>query len=122
MDLGAAPPLEPSRDAERRYLLVIEGASSSLIRLPRDGVLLIGRAPDCDVQIEDVEAARRHAKVIVTRGEPRIIDLDSPGGTWVNGERLDGARPLASGDIIRIGETTLVPRTGRRAPPERVLD
>lgn len=40
-----------------------------------------------------------------------VRDLDSRNGTFVNGERVWGDRPLHPGDEIRIGDTTLVLRT-----------
>jgi pSer/pThr/pTyr-binding forkhead associated (FHA) protein len=35
------------------------------------------------------------------------VDADSTNGTFVNGERVDAPQRLASGDIVRLGETEL---------------
>ena len=55
----------------------------------------------------DEYASARHARV-----EPRpdgvwVDDLGSLNGTFVNGDRLEGARLLRAGDVVRIGETEL---------------
>jgi len=97
------------------YLLVIDDSSARRLPLPRDGVLILGRAPDADVRIDTVAVSRRHAKLILAEGEAQIADLDSHNGTLVNGERVQGSRTLASGDVIGVGDTTLV----LRAEPRR---
>ncbi|MBV8065679.1 MAG: FHA domain-containing protein [Actinobacteria bacterium] len=70
--------------------------------------LTVGRGGQNDVAIEGDEfASARHV-----RFEPRgdgvwVLDLGSTNGTYVNGIRIDGARRLAQGDIVRVGETEL---------------
>ncbi|XXV31314.1 sigma 54-interacting transcriptional regulator [Sorangium sp. So ce1389] len=98
------------------YLLVI-GASSSYRRaLPEDGALIVGRSDDADVRLDTAAVSRRHAKIVVSGGEIRITDLGSHNGTVVNGERIEGSRTLGSGDVVAIGDTTLMLR---REPPSR---
>jgi pSer/pThr/pTyr-binding forkhead associated (FHA) protein len=36
-----------------------------------------------------------------------VEDLNSTNGTFVNGERLSGSRPLHPGDVVTIGQTQL---------------
>jgi hypothetical protein len=70
--------------------------------------LTVGRGDQNDVAIDGDEfASARHV-----RFEPRhdgvwVQDLGSTNGTYVNGVRIDGARRLAPGDIVRVGETDL---------------
>ncbi|XYI02803.1 sigma 54-interacting transcriptional regulator [Sorangium sp. So ce1128] len=98
------------------YLLVI-GASSSYRRaLPDEGALIVGRSDDADVRLDTAAVSRRHAKLVVSGGEIRITDLGSHNGTVVNGERIEGSRTLGSGDVVAIGDTTLMLR---REPPSR---
>ncbi|XXY49148.1 sigma 54-interacting transcriptional regulator [Sorangium sp. So ce269] len=98
------------------YLLVI-GASSSYRRaLPDEGALIVGRSDDADVRLDTAAVSRRHAKIVVSGGDIRITDLGSHNGTVVNGERIEGSRPLGSGDVVAIGDTTLMLR---REPPSR---
>ena len=119
------PPAEQSTHAvdDRFYLLVLQRGSSSLVHLPRNGTVLLGRAPEADVPICDESASRHHARIITSDGEARVNDLDSHNGTFVNGERVAGAVTLVSGDVVTVGEATLVLHA-RARPPEarRILD
>ena len=47
-------------------------------------------------------------------GLAEIADLGSQNGTKVNGERIVGARPLLSGDVVTILGTTLVLHSSSR--------
>src|SRR5206468_3707235 len=94
--------------APRIYVLVLQGDSSSIFHLPQTGVVAIGRTPDADLQLTDVTASRQHAKIMTTNGQVRLHDLESHNGTFVNGERIEGTRILLSGDVVTIGELTLV--------------
>ena len=70
--------------------------------------LTIGRSAGNDLHLRgDRFASARHARV-----EPRadgvwVVDAGSTNGTFVNGIRLDGAKRLAPGDVVRVGETDL---------------
>ncbi len=69
--------------------------------------VVIGRAEDCNMVIDDPTVSRRHAR-LVTRGERwEITDLGSTNGTAVNGWRVDAAL-VGEGDEITVGATTLV--------------
>jgi two-component system response regulator AtoC len=109
--------------APRFYLLVLRDGSSSLFTLPPSGIILIGRSTDADLPLTDETASRAHAKVITSDGSARVHDLGSHNGTFVNGERIDGTRALVSGDVLTIGEITLVLRADTLPPPAHpVLD
>jgi len=69
--------------------------------------VVIGRAKDCDVQITDPNASRRHAEVRQEGSAYWLIDLDSTNGTTVNGHRTARAK-LDSGDTITIGSTDML--------------
>ena len=90
------------------YLLVFEEDSSFVHRLPPGTEAVIGRVANADLRVHDPTVAARHARIVTTTGHAHIEDLGSPGGTWVNGERIEGARPLASADTIALGNVTLV--------------
>src|SRR4051812_21761603 len=91
----------PGRPAgsERQYVLLLEEGSSSILHLPDEGRLVIGRSPEADVRIQDRAASRRHAELVVRRGDVEVVDLQSHNGTLVNGEPIAGARALVSGDV-----------------------
>ncbi len=67
-----------------------------------DQDVLIGRGPDCTVQLEDERVSRVHA-VISQRGpDDYWIEDRSKHGTRVNADRIVGPRPLGAGDRIYI--------------------
>ena len=70
--------------------------------------LTIGRGGQNDVAIDGDEfASARHVRFEPRRDGVWVQDLGSTNGTFVNGVRIDGARRLAPGDVVRVGETDL---------------
>ncbi|HEV7798493.1 MAG TPA: GGDEF domain-containing protein [Pyrinomonadaceae bacterium] len=78
------------------------------IPLERDQVI-IGRAIEADVRLNDSRASRLHARIAsildpkTSETSYRITDLGSTNGTLVNGELITEA-PLSDGDKIVIGD------------------
>src|SRR3712207_3776312 len=88
-------------------LSIVEGPNSGQELDVAEGAV-IGRDPQAaSVAIEDPEASRKHASVSASGGGLSIEDLGSTNGTFVNGERVEGTRPLTDGDRIKIGTTVL---------------
>jgi two-component system, NtrC family, response regulator AtoC len=115
----------PAPDGERGsfYLLVVQGESSSMFRLPSTGIVTIGRGADSDLPLDDGAASRSHARLVTSDGTAVLHDLESHNGTFVNGDRIEGARELASGDVVSIGEVTLILHADRGRRAQRsVLD
>jgi predicted component of type VI protein secretion system len=84
--------------------------------LPETGRLTLGREPACDFCFDDHEVSRLHCELEHVGGQWVLGDNGlSRNGTFLNGERLLGARSLRDGDTIRIGATQLT----YRAPGER---
>ena len=70
--------------------------------------LTAGRSADNDLELaNDDFASARHARFQPRRDGVWVEDVGSTNGTFVNGSRLTRPRKLASGDVIRIGETDL---------------
>ena len=69
--------------------------------------VVIGRSKDCDIQISDPNASRRHAELRQEGAAYWLIDLDSTNGSSVNGHRTARAK-LDSGDVITIGSTDML--------------
>jgi uncharacterized protein YraI len=65
--------------------------------------LLVGRAPDCDVVLDDVEVSRHHARFYWRGVELVVEDLGSTNGTFVNGQPIRGPQILRQGDAVGIG-------------------
>jgi pSer/pThr/pTyr-binding forkhead associated (FHA) protein len=70
-----------------------------------DGGVVIGRAPSCQVRLEDPLVSREHARVISGEIGSAIEDLGSANGLYINGRRRDGVTPLHPGDVIQLGAT-----------------
>jgi pSer/pThr/pTyr-binding forkhead associated (FHA) protein len=86
-----------------------------------DDDFLIGRhAPGAGGLADDVEISRNHARISrAPEGEFTIEDLDSTNGTFVNGVRIAAPQPLAEGDRVEVGGTTLVVHTPAQPGPGR---
>jgi hypothetical protein len=70
--------------------------------------VVLGRSRESDVQIEDGNASRRHCEIAQEGATSwSVTDLRSTNGTELNGKRIERA-PLADGDRITIGGTTIV--------------
>ncbi len=70
--------------------------------------LTLGRASDCDIAlVADTLISRRQAEVSYADGRHQLRDIGSANGTFVNGQRADGVRPLSAGDLIQMGDTAL---------------
>lgn len=77
------------------------------LRLAREHQL-IGRAAACDIRLTDAQVAERHAVLTVRDGRTWVHDLGTPGGTFVNGQRIGGApHPLRRGDVVVFGTVAL---------------
>jgi len=61
----------------------------------------IGRKLDNHVVIHDPRVSRTHAQVRIVNGQYLILDLDSTGGTFVNGQRVTKS-VLYSNDAISL--------------------
>jgi pSer/pThr/pTyr-binding forkhead associated (FHA) protein len=66
----------------------------------------IGRAPECDVFLDDVTVSREHAVLERQPDGIHVRDLGSLNGTYVNRERVEDSR-LADGDELQVGKYRL---------------
>jgi pSer/pThr/pTyr-binding forkhead associated (FHA) protein len=88
---------------QREELVIVHDG----MRTPIEGaVVQIGRAPGCDIVLDDRNVSRRHAEVRRRGPVVVLIDLDSTNGTIVNGRRVR-EHPLADGDRITLGNSRL---------------
>ncbi|MDR2026482.1 MAG: FHA domain-containing protein [Prevotellaceae bacterium] len=73
-------------------------------------IITVGRGMENTVIVNDPYVSRKHLKLEQdSSGSVQITDLDSTGGTFVNGKKLTGGEGvyLSPTDIVRIGNTTL---------------
>ena len=68
--------------------------------------MVIGRAADAQIRIEDDGVSRYHAKLTVTTTGVVLEDLKSKNGTLVNGNPIK-KHILQNNDVIEIGKYTL---------------
>lgn len=73
------------------------------IDLPQ-GEFVIGRAPACQLCIDDPVVSRRHARILMGPEGATLEDMGSRNGLFLNGAPVRAPIPLARGDKIRIGE------------------
>src|ERR1700733_13464412 len=110
--------------------LVLKFENSSLKEVPLGTrPVTIGRAPDNDIQIDNLAVSNYHARVYVEAGSLVVEDLNSLNGSFLNDIRVERAM-LKDGDNILIGKhSILVDQTHdaaesaeplRRAPAPRV--
>lgn len=59
----------------------------------------IGREAACDILAEDPTVSRRHAEIRAAGDGWEVVDLDSPHGTWVNGQRVTRAALTATTSV-----------------------
>jgi ABC transport system ATP-binding/permease protein len=68
--------------------------------------LRIGRVPDNDVVLSDLNVSRHHAELRKSpTGSYEIVDLGSHNGTFVNGQRVTN-QMLTEQDLVSIGSST----------------
>jgi pSer/pThr/pTyr-binding forkhead associated (FHA) protein len=80
---------------------------------PFPNVLVVGRAPNSDVWIDDARVSKLHARVTVDpAGGLSIADGGSANGTFVDDRRLAEReeRPLVEGTRVAFGDRTFVVR------------
>jgi len=84
--------------------LVVPGLESPF---PLAESITIGRAKDCDLQLDDNRASRQHARLERHPQGYWISDLGSSNGVFLNGNRITEPIRLTLHDEIQIGDTTL---------------
>ncbi len=105
-ELPAEPPLEATmitRPEPHEELVIVHDGQRTLIEA---SIVQIGRAPGCDIVLDDRNVSRRHAEIRRRGPVVVLIDLDSTNGTIVNGRRVR-EHPLADGDRITLGNSRL---------------
>ena len=81
-------------------------------------MVVIGRAPMADIQVDDPTVSRLHAAAWAENGVVFIKDLGGANGTFVDGERLHGTVSLAPGAQVTLGcNTRLQVELGAPVPP-----
>jgi pSer/pThr/pTyr-binding forkhead associated (FHA) protein len=69
--------------------------------------VVIGRAPECNIQLHDTNVSRRHAEIRPHGTGYVLVDLRSTNGVRINGLRI-AEQVLGDGDEILIGNTRMI--------------
>ena len=106
---GEGVDLEHKKSA---WALVVEASpalrvGSAVALLPGERVVL-GRAPESDVVLNDTFVSARHASVEAVPEGLLVEDLGSTNGTYVDGEELEGRLFVGPGERIAVGDTVFV--------------
>jgi ABC-type multidrug transport system ATPase subunit len=96
-------------DQEANCKLILQEGPSPGSEFELTGAdVVIGRAPSVDFVISQSVVSGRHALISRQKGQYTIEDLNSTNGTFLNGERVMGRRPLNDGDEIRLGQSVIL--------------
>ena len=88
-------------------LIFAEPGSSQRQHVLRGDRTTIGRHGENDLVLGDTLVSRRHCIIEGRSTGHVLVDLSSTYGTYLNEERVEGAKPLTFGDKIRVGKTTM---------------
>ncbi|GAA4918934.1 FHA domain-containing protein FhaB/FipA [Streptomonospora salina] len=105
-------PARPSRAPkarrnEPRTLVVTKGPLTGTSLNLTSQPIVIGRANDSTLVINDDYASGRHARIFSDEGRWIVEDLGSTNGTYLGQQRLTRPEPISVGQPIRIGKTVL---------------
>lgn len=101
---------ENESDSERddaipeNAFLIIEGVKVFPLK---QATVNIGRRLDNTLVIDDPRVSRNHAQIRAIKGRYVVFDLNSTGGTFVNGQRANQS-VLYPGDVISLAGVTLI--------------
>jgi len=99
---GAAP-LPPGL----RSIVVRAADGAKPHTIPVAASMVVGRAPECELRIEDVYASQQHARLFGKNGGWYGEDPGSTNGTFVNEQKLAAPALVQPGDKTRVGTTVL---------------
>ena len=106
--------LEDYSTLPENAFLIVEGVKVFPLKLP---VINIGRRMDNQLIIDDPRVSRNHAQLRAIKGRFVVFDLNSTGGTFVNGQRASQT-VLYPGDVISLAGVALI--FGQDNPPQSV--
>jgi hypothetical protein len=88
---------------QSRFVLRIESGERQGEQIPlAEGVLQVGRKPECGLVLKDGSVSGKHAELRVAGEKVELVDLGSTNGTRVSGEKIEQAF-LSHGDALLFG-------------------
>ena len=98
---------------------IISGSRAGQREVFEKSVIAVGRHPMNDLRFDldkDPDVSSKHAEIRVVGDTVTLKDLESTNGTYVNGQRVVGARELSVGDVVAFGDA------GPKAEFHRAID
>ncbi len=108
-------------DTQRVYFLDILTYPFKRTFKLENGTTLIGRSPECAVELQDMSVSQHHAVITVGEGRVTIQDLDSKNRTFLNSTELSEMVELTSGDKISFGRVEAKFLSSSVPSPKKVL-
>jgi pSer/pThr/pTyr-binding forkhead associated (FHA) protein len=104
---GGRSTARTGRGRTPRQLLVTQGALAGT-RISLDSrPILIGRADDSTLVLDDDYASTRHARISMQGDEWYVEDLGSTNGTYLDRAKVTGPTRVPPGVPVRIGKTVI---------------
>jgi diguanylate cyclase (GGDEF)-like protein len=101
-------PIAMDESVERSAALIcISGRSIGQMFLLNKEETTIGRAPECDVFLDDEGVSRHHAKIIRQEDTLILMDLGSTNGSYYEGERIQ-VMTLHDGAKVQLGTASIL--------------
>ncbi|MGD0472882.1 MAG: FHA domain-containing protein [Candidatus Velthaea sp.] len=107
-DRRGKPPA-PALDVEISTGIELTVSWAGTIKTYRFGRrVLVGRAPNADLRIDDPQVSRLHARIEMRDDGVYVEDLDSRNGTRVDGAKVAGSRCLRVDEEVEIGTAAII--------------
>lgn len=88
------------------WLVIMEGNRRGEAFHLYEGRNFVGSSPQSDIQISGEGVQSQHLSIRISSGKWMLSDLDTDGGTFLNGKRIH-RNELKDGDKINIGKVAL---------------
>jgi pSer/pThr/pTyr-binding forkhead associated (FHA) protein len=95
-------PINSISDDVRNSVLIAQQGPLEGQRWNIQSELVIGRAPDCDIQISDRQVSRFHARISATKDIVELEDLGSKNGTYIGNDMLAEKVKMEDGLIFSV--------------------
>ncbi len=104
---GPATPAQAPAASTALRLVVTEGSLQGTTLTLGQAPVLVGRAPECTLVLDDDYASGRHARFFLRDGLWHVEDLGSTNGTFIGRDRLTGPATLRPGIAVKVGRTVI---------------
>ena len=88
-------------------LIVLLQGQAHIFPLSPDRHVVLGRIPECTIQVNDMSVSRKHAEVFSGPDGMYIRDLHSSNGVSVNQTKIDNPYRLSTSDRILLGNVPI---------------